>query len=198
MGLGMIVAVAAFLFILSQKKTNPEVLSSNDTQNADDAHKEPQVKEYTDPAGFSFSYPDSLTLEKQEADETTYSSIELTSDPGEKPIAILVKDSEVPSLASWLSKNVLPADVSKSKTLKLGDLEARQTVTTDGLTSVALDQNVLFTITLPPNSSETTVKAYNLITATFVLKPPEIQPAQETSSGIEDNAVEFEGEEVIE
>lgn len=196
--LGIVLAVITSFLVLSKREL--QVSSPRASDGAvNGAKSQVQVREYTDPAGFSFSYPDILTLEKKELDDATYSSIELVPGPGEKPISITVADSEFTSAADWLNKNSSATDDKTAEKLTLGDLDAIQVTTTKGTVTVAFDQNVLFTVTLPKDASDATKKAHSLIIATFSLKPPEIQPAETGVDAAGDDAgVEFEGEEVIE
>lgn len=195
--LGIVVAVVVFLLVFFQRGSNaPSDISKDEVTPQKEV--ETKVREYSDPAGFSFSYPDTLTLEKQEVDETTYSSINLVPGTTAEPITIVVADSEFTSPELWLKKNVSQQDAKTAQKLTLGDMQALQTVTSKGTITVAFDDQVLFKVVAPPNASETTKKAYSTIIASFAFKPPEIQPASGSSNADEDTAVEFEGEEVIE
>ncbi len=193
--LGIALAAVVVFLIVARRNSAANLPSSENTIEAPPP-VQAQIRAYTDPAGFSFSYPDIMTLEKNEIDDdSTYSSIKLTD--GDAPrITILVEDTAIGSLEEWLEQNTSTA--AKITDLKLGDLDAQQVSTTKGITTVALDQGVLFTVWLAPNSSPDEAKAYATVISSFIFKQPEIQAAPESAGNGEDSYVEFEGEEVIE
>lgn len=194
--LGVVVGFSSFLIIFLRGTPGSQEKASEKLETEVEV-PQPVTKTYTDPAGFSFSYLDNVTLEKKEADdEKVYSSLEITASDLEKPLVILVEDTTFSSLDEW-QKEVVPASFSgKAVSLDVGDLKARQLVVSGETITGALDQGVLFTFRLPSSSPGELKKAYGQILTSFAFTPPE--PPAEISDTGQEEMIEFEGEEVIE
>ncbi|MBI2040324.1 hypothetical protein HYT18_04585 [Candidatus Microgenomates bacterium] len=151
--------------------------------------------EYTDPSGFSFSYPDNLSISKAEIeDTTTYADLQLFSQDVNGSITIKITDSKFTSLDDWLKENKIPPD-NISKEVRLGNLNGLEVRTSDRLLTAALDQGVLFTIELPLIEQDFWMKVYEGILAEFTFVSPDTTASQGTSDSSD---VIFEGEEVVE
>lgn len=140
---------------------------------------------YTDPAGFSFSYPDNLSLVNNEPkSERTYSDITLTAKGLDGNLSLVISDTNFKTLDEWLKAN----GTGTSKEVKLGGLKAIETTTNNKLTLGAIDQGILFTIVVPlADRKDFWMEVYNQILQDFTFV------AQATSED-----VIFEGEEIIE
>lgn len=148
------------------------------------------LKSYTDPAGFSFSYPDNLSLKSNEPQSpTTYADIQLTSKDVAGSLSLKISDTNFASVEQWLQANnpssKVPAEV------KLGNLKALEIITGDRLLMGAIDQGVLFTIEMSlKEGRDFWMEVYSKIMADFSFSQPEVSSAPDE--------VTFEGEEVIE
>lgn len=148
------------------------------------------VKEYQDEAGFSFSYPDNLSITKNEiTDDSTYSDIQISSKDVSGSLNLKITDSKFKSLDEWLSSNK-EASKDKPKEVKLGNMKAAELKTADRLLLAAVDQGILFTIEMPLIEQDFWTKVYNKVLANFSFVLPG------ASQGSDD--ISFEGEEVIE
>ena len=153
-------------------------------------------KEYTDPVGFSFNYPDNLSIVKNEIeDTTTYASLQLTSKEVSGSLNLKIADSKLTSLDEWLKLNKVSGQSSKE--VKLGTMEALEVKLNDRLLLGALDQGILFTIEMPLIEEKFWMKAYNKVLSEFTFISPESVASKETVSTVS-NDITFEGEEVIE
>lgn len=154
-------------------------------------------KAYNDPAGFSFSYPGQLTLNKKESkDQNVYSQIELILGKNDGSVKLDVEGSEIISTSEWAKKEKI--DEKGIKQLKLGDLKGIQYEQDNKIITVAFDQGVSFLFTVDyKQDKEYWAKILDTITTSFKLAPPPpVESSVGTSSG--DEGFVDEGEEVIE
>lgn len=147
--------------------------------------------EYSDPSGFSFNYPDNLSIEKNSIeDDLTYADIRLVSKEVSGNLSLKITDSKYTSLDEWLKLNK-----GISKETKLGNLEAVEVKLDDRLLLGSLDKGILFTVEMPLVEESFWLKVYNRILADFTFITPEAATSQ---AGASSDDVIFEGEEVVE
>lgn len=152
--------------------------------------------EYADPTGFSFSYPDNLSLEKQEVeDEKTYATLQLSSKEVSGSLSLKITDSNIKTLDEWAKKN---APTGTPKEVKLGSLKALEVKTSDRLFLGALDQGILFTIEMPLIEEGFWGKVYSKILADFSFATPTQETTDQGATVSSSSDIVFEGEEVIE
>lgn len=194
---GILVAVGIGIFVYRtvqyDAKSSGKVNTS--TNSSSQSVTSQTVKEYSDPAGFKFSYPDSASVSpKNTTDDNTYSSLEITSTSTAGKITIEAVSSDLLALDDML------ASKTGVTNLKLADLTAKQYAEKGNLITLALDEGVLFTIT---TSSGGNVDYWNEVNSkiissfTFAL-PETTQVQSDTPSQSDDSDISFEGEEVIE
>lgn len=187
------IGLVVFAFISSQKKqvkentVNPVVEKEETTPSA-------KLLEYKDPAGFGFSYLEGVKVEVADSTDTnTYSQLKITSQNKAGGITV-----------SAVGSNIKSISVKNGKKLKLADLEAVQYEEEGKITTAALDQGVLFTITADYQKDKEYWKSVNdKLIATFAFEAPQSPKATNvnnnqnaTATGEED--VVFEGEETVE
>jgi len=152
------------------------------------------LTQYTDPAGFTLSYPDNLSIEKKDIeDQSTYADLQLSSKDVSGSLSLRITDSKFSSLDQWVKSE--SRDSKNSKEVKLGNLKAGEIRLNDRLLLGALDQGILFTIEVPLVEEKFWLKVYESVLANFSFAAPEA--AVEGSAGSPDD-VSFEGEEVVE
>ena len=149
--------------------------------------------EYSDPSGFTFSYPDNLSIEKKEVDpdligvdKSTYADLQLFSSEVSGSLSLNIADSKFKTIDEWAKLNT-----GTSKDTQLGNLKALEIKTSDRLLLGALDQGILFIIEVPLIEEDFWMGVYNKILTDFSFVAPE---AASTST----EEVIFEGEEVVE
>ncbi len=151
--------------------------------------------EYVDPSGFSFSYPDNLSITKNDiVDDSTYSSLTLNANGVNGSLSLEISDSKFKTIEEWLKLNEAAA-VAAPKEVKLGSLKALEVKTKDRLLVGALDQGILFLIEMPLIDELFWMEVYNKILSEFTFNTP-----TSTTTGADNSAddVSFEGEEVVE
>lgn len=174
--LGLIIA----MFILTSKKSPAPVLP---IQKVEKITVSNTFKEYQDPSGFTFSYPDNLTITNNEVtDNVTYSDIQLSSNGVNGSISIKITDSKFKTIDDWLKLNK-----GDSKETKLGNVKAVEVTTSDRLLLGAIDQGIFFDIEVPLVEKDFWTVVYGKILNSFTFVQPEVV-----------SDVVFEGEEVVE
>lgn len=158
-----------------------------------------KLKEFVDPSGFKFSYPESLNLEiVDKKDPAYYSSLKLKSPTQQGSVIIEVTSTKYKSLDDWVKNNNQIVD--KSKDIKLADLMAKEIKYDGKLLIVAVDIETLITIT--SNFSKNDEAYWKTVTdtlvSTFTFAAPDTSDASTQSTGAGEEDVIFEGEETIE
>lgn len=143
--------------------------------------------EYADPSGFTFSYPDNLSITKGELDETTYADLQLFSKDVNGSLSLKISDNKFKTLDEWVKLNT-----ETSKEVKLGNLKALEIKTSDRLLLGALDQGIFFTIEMPLIEESFWMQVYGKVLESFSFAAPD------TGADSSSDAVTFEGEEVVE
>lgn len=150
---------------------------------------------YEDPAGFSFSYPDNISLSKNETEDTdVYSDLSLYSKDVSGSINLTISDSKLKNVEAWITDQQLtPTDSNKD--VVLGSLKATEVTTTDHIYMVGFDQGILFTIRIPRLEEEFWQPVYSGLRSNFAFVAP---TSTDTASRAVVEDATFEGEEVVE
>lgn len=183
----VLLTLVSLILIWIRPKTPLSNPQSNLLQIPKKAEPSQTYIEYTDPAGFSFSYPDNLSISKAEIeDPSTYTDLQLFSKDISGSLNLKITDSNFASLDDWLKINQIPSSTA-TKEVKLGGLKALEVKTADRLLLGSLDQGVFFTIELPLIEEDFWMKVYNRLLQEFTF----VSEASTTD-------VIFEGEEIVE
>ena len=148
--------------------------------------------DYEDPSGFSFSYPDNLSISKADLDDNTYADLELSSKDVSGSLSLKITDSKFKTLDEWVKLN-REASKEEPREVKLGTLKAIQITTADRIMLGSLDQGIFFSIEMPKIEENFWNKVYDKLTSNFSFVSPSTASSQGTSS----DDVSFEGEEVV-
>lgn len=143
-------------------------------------------KTYTDPTGFSFSYPDNLSLAPNELTDAAYAEVQLSAQGVEGNLILKITDAKFTSLDEWVKS--IKDTQSTPQEVKLGSLKALELKTAGGLKLAAIDQGVIFSIDV--FQSDFWMKVYSKVLAEFTFALPEVVTSEDD--------VSFEGEEVVE
>lgn len=190
----VIIAVAllfAEIYLFTVNKKGP--LKSPIAGITKEAAPSQTLTEYSDPSGFTISYPDNLSIDKKEAaDQSTYADIQLSSKDVSGSLSLKIADSKYVSLEDWAKENTKSTDVKETK---LGNLKASEIKLSDRLLLGALDQGILFTVEMPLIEEKFWNNVYSKVLASFSFAAPEAASDGNASSS---DDVSFEGEEVVE
>lgn len=156
------------------------------------------LKEYTDPSGFSFSSPDNLNIEKKE-NEDLYGDLTLSSSEVDGNIAITVSDSKYNSLDLWKAGNKTELTGLLVNESSLGELSGISFNNKDKTTIVVIDQGIEFKIIADyKNQKEYWDSVLSNITSTFSFAAQSSQSVSTVESVSSSEDVVFEGEELVE
>lgn len=144
--------------------------------------------DYTDPNGFSFSYPDNLSLTKNDLADTEYGNLQLSSKEVSGSLLLKISDSKYASLDDWVKLNK-----GTVRPVKLGSLSGVEVRTADRLLLGALDQGIFFSLEMPLIEEGFWQKVYHKILTNFAFVSPGSPASGEDNSG----DVTFEGEETV-
>lgn len=194
-GVLVIAVIGFFVYRTVQYDAKSSGKVNTSTNSSPQSVSSQAVQEYSDPAGFKFSYPDSASVApKKTTDDNTYSSLEIASSSTAGKITIDAVSSDLLTLDDMIVSKTGVTDV------KLADLTAKQYTEKGNLVTLALDEGVLFTITTSSGGNVDYWKEVNnKIISTFTFALPETTQVQsDTPSESDDSDISFEGEEVIE
>lgn len=157
----------------------------------------PKIKEFVDPSGFKFNYPEDLVVKtKESTGNNIYSSLQILSENNKGEIIIRVESSNLKDLAAWLKTEKKLQEIKK---IKLAELEAVQ-FKQDNLTRiVAHDTGATFTITIDAVDSEQFwSNTADIIVKSFAFVSPQNQNSAPVQNGEGAEDVILEGEEIVE
>lgn len=184
--LSLVLIVAGALFFSNRPK---DQLSSPLINQPKEIVPSETLIEYTDPAGFTFSYPDNLSLTPNELTDAAYAELQLFAKGVGGNLILKISDSKFANLDEW-AKSIKDAE-GISKEAKLGSLKALEVKTANGLKLASIDQGVIFSIDVSQN--DFWMKVYSKVLADFSFAPP-----AQGDVGSSSDDVSFEGEEVVE
>ena len=191
-GAGIIlVFVLVVLIVVQKKKTAPAGQIQAPVQE-----KAPEnLATYNDEAGFSFNYPEGLTIKDVTGDnETLYSSLEVSKGFSGEKMIIEVADTTFSSINAWL-KSPEASGAGTSREITLAGMPASQIQFTNPrrLVTIVIDGGIMYFFESPLDETGFWNKAHNDIVSSFTLGENQV-PAPEGGG----QEVIYEEEEIIE
>lgn len=203
----MIVILGTAIALISNKpqktsspltETTTRIFPTNPTSIRDNI----KLKEYTDPSGFKFSYPQNLKITSDKiTDSKIYSQLTLNFNNSKGSIKVKVVETLSISLDPLLKTFKSSTDSSTIKNSKLADLQAKEITTDNKIVILALDQNTLFTIeTDLQDNKKLWTDAYQKLLSSFSFVAPTQSVSEASSSDYSESSGDIidEGEEVVE
>lgn len=147
------------------------------------------LKDYTDSSGFSFTYPDNLSITKNDPqDGSVYADIQLNAADSRGGLHLKIADSKFTSIDQW---------AKGGKEVTLGSLKAQEIKDNNKILLGALDQGVLFTIEVTTaDQEEYWTNVYNTVRSNFSFNQETAGNNQQVAGDSFDD-VTFEGEETV-
>lgn len=191
-GIAVIAAVFGGLYFSLQNQKTTSALPTPQAVSPQEATPVPSTT-YKDDSGFSFVYPQTITIAKQEIkDSTTYSDLKLSSPGLLQSMGVKVTDTKLTSPDQWISQNKSTLTSPVVKDITFGGIAAKEIRTSDKIIIVAIDQGVLFVLDAPKAQES----VYNTIASSFTFAPQaSAQTSSPVSSDSQDDSVV---EEVVE
>lgn len=195
LGLAALVGIGIFLLNPSNQKDSLVIPLTNQLEQTKKILPSETLIDYQDPSGFTLSYPDNLSITKNDIeDENTYADIDLTTKGVNGSLSLKISDSKFKTIEEWLNLNK-EAAIQPPKEVKLGSLTGMEVKLNDRLLLGVLDKGVFFDIEIPLVEEDFWMKVFEKVLVSFSFVSPESASSQiDTSS----DAVAFEGEEVVE
>ena len=180
-GIVIVVIIAVFgglFFSLQNQKTSSSIIPTPQAISTQQAAPVSNAT-YTDDSGFSFLYPQNVTIAKQETkDPLVYSDLKLTSPGLLQATEVKVVDTKFTTPQQWIAQNAASLEV---KDITLGKLSGKEVRSKDKIIAVAIDQGVLFTIESPKVHES----IYNTIVSSFTFTPQAaVQNSNQTSTQV--------------
>lgn len=184
--------VAAVFFYKPQDKASPLPFAGQDAGNKKSTQKVEGDEIYKDEAGFSFKYPNGITVaDITPSDNVYYSMVSLKR--GGQEMTIAMKDTNFKDAAEWLGKDeAAPPGAVLSGAVSLAGIPAKQYSAGREFLTIAVDRGVLYLVRSPKDAGFWD-SVHDIAVSTLALSKPE--PATGTGSG--DGAI-YEDEEVVE
>lgn len=196
----LIVTVVIFVVLLRFKSSGKVATPISEIQQTPSIAEE--LSTWTDQSGFSFQYPQSLSLNSHDEDKENYAHIELTSATHPGNLIVWVKDTEVGSIDDWIKQEKIQGSLDST----LGS-EAAKKVLISGDSSKILTSSIkdgyLYQIEVNPKDFNYWNKISDLISSTYKFLPIQEKTGKTSVSAenTSDNSSTEEGssdEEVVE
>lgn len=132
------------------------------------------LKEWRDPAGFAFLYPDDLQITLTEEDEINYAHLKLTKENTPGKIEIICGDSQFTNLDDWTEKDKEVKEGSALETT-MASMSAKKVALKDGKEIAALidPDQVIYLVKKESQGEEYWNRVFRAILETFKLIPLE-------------------------
>jgi hypothetical protein len=198
----VVLVVGAGLYFFTQPK-NLKPLADAASETPKEVTPSKTFIDYSDPAGFSFSYPDNVSISNRASeidtviDPDAYADLQLFSKDKSGSLNLRIADSKFKTIQDWIKDQGLPENTTPVEK-KLGELTAYEVRTSDRLMLGALDQGILFTVDMPLIEEPFWMEVYNKVTGEFAFAAPEAATTQTSAAVSPGDEVIFEGEEVVE
>ncbi|OGK16403.1 hypothetical protein A2774_03025 [Candidatus Roizmanbacteria bacterium RIFCSPHIGHO2_01_FULL_39_12c] len=197
----ILIIVSASLMFIASLQNSKKLLSPISTQSAPTPSAKPgkiKTREFQDPSGFKFSYPETLTVKSEEKlADNYYTALRLTDKKYDGGITIELTSTKYSSLADWIKAN---KNIAKNyKKSFLSDLDSIEVEENDKKTILAVDIETLISLVADysKNSKSFWLESLKTVTSTFAFELPEQPPTDSSSDNVESDII-FEGEESIE
>lgn len=193
-GVGLILVLAGFFIFQERQKETVSPLGSSLSSTA----KKQELGNlliHKDEAGFEFSYPENLAIKDiSGADQSVYSSLEISSAQHEGKMLIKIADTPFASLDTWLkSKEASGAGASREITLAGMPGSQIQFDNPRKLVTVVINEGIIYLLENPLDEENYWNKIHNNIVSSFTFGKTQT-PAAQTGG----DEVIYEEEEVIE
>jgi hypothetical protein len=197
--LGVILIGGGLFLIFNPLNKNASLLNPLGSQKEEE---QVNLKVWEDPAGFSFKYPEQITIDNHPEDEENYAHLELAQNDHQGKILIWMKDKVEDSLDEWVeaqegNPQVFDSELAGQPAKKMAFLSPQKMAT------VAFDQEVVILVEVFPQDEwwnqtyEQILESFELIPLAGEDKAKINAPGAWQGSG-GDSGIIDEGEEIIE
>lgn len=177
----LVSAVFAGAFIAVQRSQTPintapradSITLPTPITKRNEENKNTALKEYSDPSGFRFLYPSTVTMNvEQSEDPDSYASIKLKAEPDGGYISLKIIASTFSRLDEWLKANSISKASPGLRKISLADLDAYQTTIGTQKITGAIDTGIALTFVLTDPDDPILSAAYDTIITNFSFYEP--------------------------
>lgn len=158
-----------------------------------------EMGQWTDQAGFSFTYPKNIKINPHDEDNENYAHIEFTNPDNPGRIIVWAKDTTAQNAAGWVKGEKTLKDGVVFETTIAGQPGQKVLVSTPKkkIITAMIDDAVVFYVEGEFDNSEYWTRVYDTITSTFALTAAADEaPQPGQADGVDETAVDEE--EVLE
>ncbi|MEK7592020.1 MAG: hypothetical protein AAB508_01345 [Patescibacteria group bacterium] len=197
----VLIAGLSSVFVFSKNRENSKRLAQEKIAQVPTPVIE-KLSEWKDPAGFSFSYPEGLTVDKHDEDQENYAHIEMTLKDTLGNVIVWAKDAPASDLAAWIKKEKRFTDAPVLDTT-LGGESAKKILLNSPKKMVivgALFDGMLVTVESDLDEAGEWQKRHDSVVSNFVFgeKKPENSSVSASDSSFEGSDVSIDEEETVE
>lgn len=200
---GVVVLMVIFTVVASKRKDNGQKENSTVTMQPT---REPVVMAtWKDVVGFTFQYPQGMTIDKHDEDKENYAHVELidASHPGNVIVWLKdlpkIKNKTVTDVSQWVENEPLFTGGTMLDT-KLGDANGKKILVTSPERKVyvaVLYDDLLYLIEATSGTDGYWQEVFDAVTRSFVLHPVQASSTSSSQPAVSDN-VAVDEEETIE
>lgn len=178
---GIAIIIVGVFLLTRQKSSSRAPIDQQAQTTVEEKVPSQTTKTYTDEAGFSFDYPDDVTVSKKESTSSAvYSSLEITSEGVPGSMAFLIEDTKVKFVNELLQNNIT------TKETTLGNLKATETEDAVKTVLLAIDQGILFKLEINPDKNKSYWDSvYKIVLSSFSFVAPKSATSDSLESGEE-------------
>lgn len=188
-GIGLLIGISGFtLYVVTKKSEAP-------AQTTEKVETSVKLLEWKDPAGFTFQYPEGVTIDKHDEDQQNYAHVEMTNSQNPGRLIVWGKDTTAADVAAWVKTEKSFRDASVVDTT-LGGEPAKKILLTTPTNKIIIGtifDEILWYIEVEPGEGDYWQKTLDTIAGSFKFTP---LVGESDSSGYEEVAVDEE--EVVE
>lgn len=192
-------ALSLIIIISSQRnKSLPSPQNKPKALNVESPKKVMPLENYSDPSGFVFQHPATLSVSQVTPLANSYYANVEASVPGQLVKAsVIIESTIVKSLADFKKTNIqIPKN---SVSTKLADLDAIEYDTATNHITQAIDEGVLITVSTPLADKSFWEPIHRTIISTFKFsEPSQSDTTGNSTGGTGGDDIIFEGEETVE
>lgn len=188
LAVGGVIFVVIFAVLLSNRKDNAQEKSSVITPEP--TRIPVALATWKDPVGFTFQYPEGLTINKHDEDKDNYAHVELTD--ANYPGSVIVWLKDIPKIKDKENGTILDTKLGAAdgKKILIASPERKLYIT-------ALYDDLLYMVEATPGEDGYWQDVFDTVTRSFVLHPVNASSDTSSQSVVSDQVIVDE-EETIE
>lgn len=165
--------VVGGLVIVGIRSINRQMASPSPVHEASESSTPGKLTLWDDPAGFTFQYPQGLTIDKHDEDKDNYAHVELTDSSHPGGVIVWAKDTTAVDAVAWVRTDKQFTNATIFDTT-LGETAAKKILLStpeEKLVVGTISDSILFMIEAQLTDKEYWTSTANTIIDSFTFKP---------------------------